>query len=273
MNTEIVNGIESIEFGVPGLNYALPSSWTFFNNIADGSVSYTSNKDTETAIIPEDKDVALITLYTPGANDTFNFDLLELSEANYALLFNVIQNTATSSTTVLATKLRANLAIRVTTRAQFGLKKVYVFPNTVCNPTYKNNFTKNALVAISVEAQIYSYVDPDSQQDAVYTMQTVNADGSTIDQTLPTVSAGANQTLTAGATTATLTGTATADGTNTVSKTTWAKTSGPSGGVITSPNSLTTGLTALVPGTYKFTLTVVDNVGNTSTATTTVIAS
>lgn len=270
MNTEIVNGIESIEFGIPGVNFTLPTNWTKFNNIADGSVSYISNKDTATAIIPEDKDVALITLYTPGANDTFNFDLLELSEANYKALFNVNQDPATSLTTVLATKLRANLALRVTTRPQFGLKKVYVFANTVCNPTYKNNFTKNALVAISVEAQIYSYVDATSGDDAVYTVQTVNSDGTTIDQTLPVVDAGSPVSVSSGTSTATLTGTATPHGSNTIVSTKWTKKSGAGGAAITSPNTLSTGLTGLTAGVFVFTLTATDSVGSTASSDVTV---
>lgn len=267
--TEVAQGVESIEFGRPGANWALPATWLLLNNIADSSVSYTSNKDTETPIIPEDADVALLTLYTPGAADTFNFDLLEMSEANFAWLFNVSQNLATSMTSVLAERLRANVAIRLTTRPQLGLKKQYVFMNTVCNPSYKNNFTKNALVAISVSAAIYSYPDPVTGVETLYTMQTLNADGSVIDQTLPVVSAGSPVSVASGTTTATLTGTATADGTNTIASTKWTKKTGAAA-TITTPNSLSTGLTGLAPGTYVFTLTATDNVGNTNSSDVTV---
>lgn len=267
MNTEVIFGVEKIEFGTPGVDYALPTSWTVFNNIEDGSVSYTSNKDTETPINTEDKDVPLLTLFTPGAADVFTFGLVEVSEANLAALFNTTQDISTSTTSVLAHKKRANLAIRLTTRSQFGIKKVFTFPNTICNVAYKNNFTKNALVALEVAASIYPYRD--GTNDVLYTIATVNADGSAINGTLPTVSAGANQTGLTTAT-ATLTGTATGAGSNTIAQTMWTKKTGAAGVAITSPNSLSTGITGMVTGTYVFTLTATDSEGNVASADTTV---
>jgi hypothetical protein len=146
------------------------------------------------------------------------------------------------------------------------LKKVYIFPNVICSITYKNNFTKNALVALSVQSDIYSYpnsVDP-TLPDMLYIIQTVNADGTIIDQTLPTVSAGTDVSVSTGVTTATITGTATADGSNTIASQKWTKKSGAGGVSITSSTALSTGLTGLAPGVYVFTLTATDNIGNTS---------
>lgn len=263
MATEIVYGVEKIELGTPGANGELATDFVAIHNIADGTVSYTSNADNKTNIIPEDKDVPLIVLFTPGNPDTFNFDLLEISEANLQKLFNTEFDAATSKITVLASRKQTPLAIRLTTRPQFGVKKVFIFQNTLATVTLKNNFTKNALVAISVVADILSFVS-DGGADAIYTVQTVDGTtGTAEDSTPPTVSAGADQ-LAVSTTTATLTGTATAAGSKTIVSQLWTKKSGPSSGAITSPTALSTGLTALVTGTYVFTLTATDSNGNTA---------
>lgn len=180
MKTDIVYGVEKVEIGLSTGDLTTPGTIVVANNIEDGSVSYTSNKDTSTSIIPEDKDVPLITLFTPGDGDSFNFALLEFSDENLELIMNVLYDPSTSTTVVLAQKKHANLWIRLTTRPQFGVKKVYVFPCTICDVAYKNNFTKNALVSLAITATLSSYTDQTSGQDAIYTMQKVNADGSPI---------------------------------------------------------------------------------------------
>jgi len=80
----------------------------------------------------------------------------------------------------------------------------------------------------------------------------------------PIVIAGANIEITAPVSTTTLTGSAT-DPDGTISLVVWTK-SGTAGGSITSPNSTTTGLTGLVPGTNTYTLTATDNAGSVSTS-------
>lgn len=260
MATEVVYGVQKIELGTPGPNGELATDWVQISNIEDGSVSYTTNADTKTNIIPEDKDVPLIVLYTPGDPDTFNFGLLEMSEANYNKLFNTEFDVATSKITVLATRKQTSLAIRLTTRPQFGVKKVFTFQNTLASVTLKNNFTKNALVSISVVADLLSFKSP-AGADAIYTIQTVDATtGAPEDSTPPTVSAGSDQASVA-TTTATLTGTATPVSPKTIVSTVWTKKSGATVG-ITSPNSLTTGLTGLATGVYVFTLTATDSNGD-----------
>lgn len=182
-NKELVNGVESIEFAT-----FLPdgtvdtASWVKGNNFADGTVVYTSNADTLTSIIPEDKDTAIFTIATPGDPDTFNFNCFELSVANYQRFFNVDFDPATTTLTVLAQKKRANLAIRLTTRPVNGVKKIYTYSNTQCDVTYAENFTKEALVQLAVAASIMSYpvLIGAETKDAIYTLQTVNADGSVI---------------------------------------------------------------------------------------------
>lgn len=261
MATEVVYGVEKVELGTPGVDGALATDFVAIENIGDGTVSYTSNADTKTNIIPEDKDVPLVVLFTPGNPDTFNFDLLELSEANLIKLFNTEFDEATSLVTVLASRKQTSLAIRLTTRPQFGVKKIFTFRNTLAAVTLKNNFTKNALVAIGVTADILSFKTT-SGKDAIYTVQTVDATtGAAEDSTPPTVSAGSDQ-PSVSTSTATLTGTATPVSPKTIVSTLWTKVSGPTGGAITAPGSLSTGLTALATGTYVYNLHVVDSNGN-----------
>lgn len=258
MQTDIFNGVESVEFttitnGVPD-----DSNWLVMNNIEDNSVSLTSNKDSETSIIPEDKDVAIIVLYTPGDPDKFNFALLEISAINLQTYFNTIYDAATSKIIILAKKKYANLAVRVTSRPQFGYKIRKTYPNTTCIPSYKNNMTKNALLAIAVEASILPYTDPTSGQLAVYFVEKLNADGTTVDSTPPTVNAGVDQTVSAS--TATLTATATPTSPRTIVSQLWTQVSGATAG-ITTPSALSTGLTGLATGVYVFKLTATDSMG------------
>jgi hypothetical protein len=76
----------------------------------------------------------------------------------------------------------------------------------------------------------------------------------------PIVNAGNDQTIQAPVSTATLTGTA-ADSDGTIASYLWTKISGPAGGAIQSPGTISTLLTGLLPGTYLYRLQVTDNSG------------
>jgi hypothetical protein len=262
MATEVVYGVESIWLGTPGPNGQLATDFVKISNIEDGSVSYTTNADTKTNIIPEDKDVPLIVLYTPGDPDTFNFGLLEMNEANYQKLFNTEFNAATSLITVLATRKQTPLAIKLITRPQFGVKKIFIFQNTLAAVTLKNNFTKNALVSISVVASVLSFKSP-AGADAIYTVQTVDAvTGLPEDSTPPVASAGTDITVSSG-TTSSLVGTGTATSPKTIVSQLWEQISGPNTSVLATPTALTCAVSGLVSGTYVFRLTVTDSNGDT----------
>jgi len=191
-NKKIVLGVESVELAVIDAN-GTQGAWVRAENIAPGTVNYTSGTDTKTPLIPEDKDAAIIVFSVAGDPDIFNFGLLELSDENFAKLFNVEQALATSTTTVLAERKQASLAIRLTTRVVNGVKKVFTYPNTAATTTYVNNFTKDALVQFGVAASVLSFTTS-SGKEAIYTIQTVKADGSVIDGRPATVSAGTDST-------------------------------------------------------------------------------
>lgn len=90
----------------------------------------------------------------------------------------------------------------------------------------------------------------------------------------PTVSAGSNQSITTLSTT--LSGTATGNGGATIVSTLWTLVTKPVGSgnpAITTPNSLSTTVTALVVGTYVFQLSAMDSNANTSSSNVTVIVS
>ena len=79
----------------------------------------------------------------------------------------------------------------------------------------------------------------------------------------PTANAGTNQVITLPLNTVSLNGTGT-DSDGTISSYLWTKISGPAGGTITSANSTSTTVTALIQGVYVFQLKVTDNNGATA---------
>jgi hypothetical protein len=97
----------------------------------------------------------------------------------------------------------------------------------------------------------------------------VSVKGTTGTNTAPTVSAGADQSITLPVTSVTLTGTA-SDADGSIASYAWTQSSGPAA-TIQSPSSVTTAISGLTTaGTYVFTLKVTDNGGATATANTTV---
>lgn len=87
----------------------------------------------------------------------------------------------------------------------------------------------------------------------------------------PTAAAGFDQTITLPTSSVTVNGSSSTDPDGTISTYLWTKTSGPSGGTISSPNSASTNITGLQAGTYVFTLTVTDDDGAEDTDTITIV--
>ncbi|MDP4254893.1 MAG: T9SS type A sorting domain-containing protein [Bacteroidota bacterium] len=82
----------------------------------------------------------------------------------------------------------------------------------------------------------------------------------------PTVSAGLDQAITLPVSTATLTAIATPATGKTITKYAWTKSSGPSGGAIATPSSVTTLISGLLQGTYVFSVTVTQSDNQTASA-------
>ncbi len=82
----------------------------------------------------------------------------------------------------------------------------------------------------------------------------------------PVANAGANQTITLPTSIVTLNGSGT-DASGTITTYAWTKSSGPSGGTISSPATANTNITGLVQGVYVYKLLITDNLGNTGSAT------
>lgn len=264
-NKEIVNGVQLIEFATLNADGSInQASWKSGQNFAPGSVVYTTNADTVSYIIPEDKFTSIFTISVPGDPDTFNFNCFELSVENYQRFFDVDYDILTNTITVNATRKRANLAIRLTTQPANGVKKIFTYPNTECVVGYAENFTKEALVQLAVSASINAFTSVNGK-DAIYTVQTVNADGSVINATPATVSAGSNSNVTTN--TVSIVGTATAASGKTITSTNWSQLSGPSAAVIAAPASLSTNANSLVNGVYVFQFSATDSAGIVTKAT------
>jgi len=77
----------------------------------------------------------------------------------------------------------------------------------------------------------------------------------------PVVNAGVDQSVITPPNSATLTGTAT-DSDGTIASSIWSQVNGPTSATIATPNSLSTSLTNLQPGTYVFSLSATDDKGN-----------
>jgi PKD repeat protein len=103
----------------------------------------------------------------------------------------------------------------------------------------------------------------------------VNADGSYLLKNLtlgvaanqpPVANAGSNQTVQLPTSTASLTGSGT-DASGTITTYAWTKSSGPAGGVISSPSAANTNITGLIQGVYVYKLMIKDNLGDSGSAT------
>ena len=264
-----VNGVDQVELAVIDEITGVPGTWVNMENITMTTVVYTSNSDNKTNIFAEDKPVAIAVLTDTGDPDTFAFSSMELSTANFSMLFNAEIDLLTSTTTVLAQRREANLAIRLTTKAIGGVKTIFTFLKTQAESKWAGNFTKSELMSINVTASILSFGKINGK-DALYTIQKVRADGSVINSTPPTVSAGIDSTTTTA--TKALTGTATAASPKTVVQTLWTQVSGPNIATMTAPSALTNTVGGLITGAYVFQLSVTDSDGIVASASTKVTA-
>ena len=188
MATYAVGGVEKIElapafFTEAGVSTAV---WTQAEFVAPDSVVYTKNADTETDLVPEDKDVAFLTFYTPGEADTIVFGLLQHHPTIMAMLFNQEYVAATSKTTMLAKRKVANLAIKITTRSmKDNRKQTIVMPNVNITTSIVNNLSKTALQQLLLTGKVGSFKTTTTNLDAISIKTWVTDANAVIDSTTP----------------------------------------------------------------------------------------
>lgn len=182
----IVGGVESLWFAPAFQDYAnapAGSAWKKIEDLREGTVVYTPGSDNPIEFIPEDKDVAIVSLSGQGEPDTFAFSRMSMPIEDYADFFNVETDMATSTTFELAQRKVANLAIRLITRPIDGVKAEIIFPNTDVRTTDDDGpFTKGDIVQVSSTATVKSFKTPSGADGKKYKRFT-NADGTSIDST------------------------------------------------------------------------------------------
>lgn len=188
MATYAVGGVEQIELAPAFFTEAGVASavWVEAEYVAPDSVLYTRNADTETDLIPEDKEVSFVTFYTPGEADTIVFGLLQHHPTIMAMLFNQEYVAATSKTTLLAKRKIANLAVKITTRSmKDDRKQIIVIPNVAFTTTIVNNLSKTALQQLLLTGKVGSFKTTTTNLDAISIKTWVTEAGAVIDSTTP----------------------------------------------------------------------------------------
>lgn len=268
METFVMKGVDKAEWGT-GDRYGNVTDWAQVENLQPDSITRTRANGALAGFTPEDKDVPLFTVFTPADTPgTITVGLAEQSPTNMQKLFNTVYDAATTTLVVLAKEKVANLAIRLTSRPVNGRRSIITYYYIDALTGFSNNIAKavNEALAITGTIKPYLYLG----QEATYTQQWVNEDGSAINSVPATVSAGANSTTTV--VTKALTGTATAAGGKTILSQYWSQVSGPNTATMSTPTTLTNTVGGLITGVYVFKITVVDSAGVETSATTQVTA-
>jgi hypothetical protein len=188
MATYAVGGVEQIDLAPAFFTEAGAATavWTEAEFVAPDSVVYTKNADTETDLVPEDKEVSFVTFYTPGEADTIVFGLLQHHPTIMAMLFNQEYVATTSKTTMLAARKVANLAVRITTRSmKDNRKQIIILPNVNFTTSIVNNLSKTALQQLLLTGKVGSFKTTTSNKDAISIKTWVTDAGVAIDSTTP----------------------------------------------------------------------------------------
>jgi poly(3-hydroxybutyrate) depolymerase len=139
---------------------------------------------------------------------------------------------------------------------------------TISSPTS----VKTAVTALAAGTYIFNLTVTDNRGQSKTGGTTVIVKAAATSTDPPIANAGKGGTITLPANTFTLDGSASKASTgNTIRSYLWAKSSGPSGGTISTPAGVKTEIKGLLAGTYIFTLTVTDSRGQSKTGGTTII--
>lgn len=188
MATYAVGGLEQVDLAPAVFTEAAISgiTWTEAEYVAPDSALYTRNADTETDLVPEDKEVSFVTFYTPGEADTLVFGLLQHHPTIMAMLFDQEYVAATSKTTMLASRKVANLAVRLTTRSmKDDRKQIIILPNVRFTTSIVNNLSKTALQQLLLTGKVGAFKTTTTNKDAISIKTWVTAAGVAIDSTTP----------------------------------------------------------------------------------------
>lgn len=255
--TYVLSGVAKAEWGT-GNKYGIVSDWAQIENIQPDSVQRTFNPITLTPFIPEDKSSALFNFYSNPDPSTIAVGISEQKPSTMQKLFNTSFDAITTTLAVLSKPKVANLALRFTSNPINGRKAIITYCNIDGVTGHSNAIAKtvNEFLAITGTVRSFKYLG----LDADYTIQWVNEDGSLINSTPATVSAG-TATQTSSTVTKALTGTATPAAGKTVIAQYWTQESGPNIATMTAATSLSNTVGGLINGVYVFKLTVVDSQG------------
>lgn len=267
-----VSGIEKLRIGPGQTTGVIPSTGMIdiSDFITPGSVIYTKNVDNIERIIPDGKSVAYVTFLTPGDPNTIVIGLLDQNPEVEDLVGNILYDQATSTVTELAQRKIKNICIEITTSFQNGKKCLIIIPNVDATLGNADPLTFNNVEKFVINGELKAFTTS-TGEEAIRIKKFVNADGSAINSTPPTVSAGA-ATQTASTNPKVLTGTATAASGKTIASQQWTQLSGPSTVVMATPTALSNSVSGLVTGVYVFQLTATDSQGTQASATTQVTA-
>ncbi len=210
---------------------------------------------------------------------TFNLSATDNNTLTNSASVTVIVNSAASTPPTVDAGINQSLTLPVSTATLTGTASgnggATITSTTWMQTSGPNAATITVSGSLSTSvtgliAGVYTFqlsaTDNNGLSDAATVIITVNPANAP-----PVVSAGANQTVTLPASTATLTGSAAGVNGATISTTTWTQTGGPNTATITASGSLSTGVTGLIAGIYTFNLSATDNNSLTNSASVTVI--
>lgn len=190
MATNFVGGIEKIRIAPAvtteaGVTTGLASA-VLLEFIANDTVAYTRNADTQTDLTAEDKDAPVLTFYTPGEADQIVIGVLQQKPEIMAMLENIIYTPATTKIVNLAKRKIANLMIEITTRSmKDDRKQIVVLPNVQTVLSYTGNYTKAGVQQITLTGKVGTFKTTADSKDAISIKTWVTDSGAAIDSSTP----------------------------------------------------------------------------------------
>ncbi len=190
MATNFVGGVEKVRiapavFTEAGVTTGL-STAVQLEFIANDTVAYTRNSDTQTDLTAEDKDVPVLTFFVPGEADQIAIGVLQQKPEIMAMLENIVYTPATTKIVNLAKRKVANLMIEITTRSmKDNRKQIIVLPNVQVVTTYTGNLTKAGVQQILLTGKVGTFTTTADSKDAISIKTWVTEAGAAIDSTTP----------------------------------------------------------------------------------------